>query len=220
MYIIIVGGGHIGYFLTKKLAGDKHVVALIEKDKAICDKIAQELDVLVINGDASDLPILENAGITRADVVASVTGNDADNLIISQIAKERFKVSRTVARVNDSKNEHLFVELGVDVPVDATTIIAKIIEEEVSFSDFVNLLSFKRGRVALVRVDLTEDSPVINKKVKEINLPSDSVLVSIIRKDEVLIPAGNTILKTGDDVVAITLIENEQQMLKCLLGKI
>ncbi|MEW5759093.1 MAG: NAD-binding protein [Candidatus Omnitrophota bacterium] len=220
MYVIVVGAGHVGYFLTKKLAKDKHIVALIEKDKTICEKIAQEFDILVIHGDASDIKILENAGISRADVIAVVTGNDEDNLIISQLAKERFKVARTVARVNDSKNEHLFVELGVDVPVDATTILAKIIEEEVSFSDFVNLLSFKRGRVALVRVDLTEESPVINKKVKEINLPSDSVLVSIIRKDEVLIPTGNTILKTGDDVVAITLVENEQQMLKTLLGKL
>lgn len=220
MYIIVVGGGHIGYFLTKRLASDKHIVALIDKNKEICEEIAKELDILVINGDGCDVNILENAGVTRADVIAAVTGSDQDNLIISQIAKERFKISRTVARVNDSKNEHLFVELGIDVPVDATAIIAKIIEEEVSFADFVNLLSFKRGRIALVRVDLTPESPVINKKVKEINLPPESVLVSIIRKDEVLIPTGNTILKTGDDLIAVTLIENEQQMLKCLLGKI
>jgi trk system potassium uptake protein TrkA len=220
MYIIIVGGGKVGRFLAKRLWQDKQTVALIEKDKAICELLSQELDILVINGDGCDPRYLEEAGIVRADVVAAVTGDDEDNLIICQLAKERFSVRRTVARVNDPKNEHLFSELGVDVPIDATVILAKIIEEEVSFSDFVNLMSFKRGKLAIVRVDLPRDSPVINKRVQDIDLPPQSVLVSIIRGEEVIVPKGDTVLKTGDDIVALTLIENEQQLLTTLIGKL
>jgi trk system potassium uptake protein TrkA len=220
MYILIVGGGNVGYYLAKRLYLDRHVVALVEKNKEICERIAKELDILVINGDGCEPRYLEEAGIARADVVAAVTGDDEDNFIICQLAKETFGVSRTVAKVNDPRNEHTFSELGVDVPVDSTAIIAKIIEEEVSFADFVNLMTFKRGKLAIVRVDLTEDSPVINKQVMDIQLPPDSVLVSIIRGEEVIIPKGSTVLQARDDIIALTTIENEKTLLETLVGKI
>jgi len=220
MYILIVGAGKIGYFLAKRLCVGKHTVSIVDKDKAICEEIAKELEALVVNGDGCDPRILEEAGVERADVVAAVTGDDEDNLIVCQLAKERFNIQRTVGRVNNPDNEHTFAELGIDVPVDSTKIIAKIIEEEVSFSDFVNLMSFKRGKLAIVRVDLPKDSPVINKEIKDIELPPDSVLVSIVRQDEVIIPKGDTVLKTGDDVIAITAIGNEPQMLDILVGKL
>jgi len=220
MYILIVGAGKVGYFLAKRLCVGKHTVSIVEKDKAICEEIAKKLEALVINGDGCDPRILEEAGIERADVVAAVTGDDEDNLIVCQLAKERFSIRRTVGRVNNPDNEHTFAELGIDVPVDSTKIIAKIIEEEVSFSDFVNLMSFKRGKLAIVRVDLPKDSSVINKEIKDIALPQDSVLVSIVRQDEVIIPKGDTVLKAGDDVIAITAIGNEPQMLDILVGKL
>jgi len=220
MYIIIVGAGKIGYFLAKRLVGNKHTVSIVDKNKLICEEAAKDIDALVINGDGCDPRILEEAGISRADVVAAVTGDDEDNLIVCQLAKERFNIQRTVGRVNNPSNEHTFSELGIDVPVDSTKIIAKIIEEEVSFSDFVNLMSFKRGKLAIVRVDLPEDSPVINKEIKDILLPQDSVLVSILRGEEVIVPKGNTVLKPGDDVVALTLIGNEPQLLNLLAGKL
>ncbi|MDD4953354.1 MAG: TrkA C-terminal domain-containing protein, partial [Candidatus Omnitrophica bacterium] len=153
-------------------------------------------------------------------VMAAVTGDDEDNLIICQVAKERFSVNRTVGRVNNPDNEHTFSELGVDVPVDSTKIIAKVIEEEASFSDFVNLMSFKRGKLAIVRVDLPADSPVIDKEVRNIQLPADSVLVSVVRGEEVIVPKGDTVLKSGDDVIALTLIGNEPQLLNLLAGKL
>lgn len=220
MYILIVGAGKVGYFLARRLCASNHTVSIVEKDKAICDKIARELQLLAINGDGCDPRILEESGIERADVVAAVTGDDEDNLIICQLAKERFRVVRTVARVNNPDNEHTFAELSIDVPVDSTKIIAKIIEEEVSFSDFVNLMSFKRGKLAIVRVDLPSDSQVINKEVKDIELPEDSVLVSIVRGEEVIVPKGNTVLKPGDDVIALTLIGNEPALLNLLVGKL
>ncbi|MDD5565930.1 MAG: NAD-binding protein [Candidatus Omnitrophica bacterium] len=220
MYIVIVGAGKVGYFLAKRLTLGTHTVSIVEKDRSICEMIAKELEILVINGDGCDSTILEEAGTRRADVIAAVTGEDEDNLIICQLAKEKFHIRRTVARVNNPSNELIFSELGVDVPVDSTRIIAKIVEEEVSFSDFVNLMSFKRGKLSIVRFDLAEDSPVVNKEIKDVQLPADSVFVSIVRGEEVIVPKGNTVLLPGDDIIAMTLIGNESQLLNVLLGKL
>jgi len=220
MYIVIVGAGRVGFNLAQKLIQDNHTVTVIEEDSKRCEGISQNLDAMVINGDGCEPRFMEDAEVGRADVVAAVTADDEDNLVICQIAKEVFGVRRTVARVNNPKNERIFTELGVDVPVNATKIIAKIIEEEASFEDFITLMTFKRGKLALVRVDLTKDSPVINKAVREIGLPENSVLVSILRGDTIIVPKGDTVLKGGDDIVALTAIENEQQLLDALVGKV
>jgi len=219
MYIIIVGAGRIGFHLAQKLIQDKHAVTVIEKDKARAEGISQNLDAMVIHGDGCELKFLEDAQVRRADVVAAVTADDDDNLIVCQLAKEVFGVRRTVARVNNPRNEHVFNELGVDVPINATTIIAKIIEEEVSFEDVINLMTFKRGKLALVRVDLTDGSPAVGKYVKDVKIPENSVLVSIVRGDSVIVPKGETFLSKGDDVIALTTIENEQQLLDSLMSK-
>lgn len=220
MYIIIIGGGKVGYFLAKRLIAGKHTVSIVDKDKALCEEMAKQLGAMVINGDGCDPRILEQAGIKRADVLAAVTGDDEDNLIACQLAKEIFKVQRTVARVNNPDNEHTFSKLSIDVPVDSTKIIAKIIEEEVSLSDIVNLMSFKHGKLSIVRVDLAQDSPVIDKQIQDIKLPPDSVFVSIVRGEEVIVPKGTTVLKPGDDIIALTLVSNEPQLLDVLIGKI
>jgi len=195
-------------------------VALVDKDRATCDRIGQELDILVINGDGCELHTLDAAGIERADVLAAVTGSDEDNLIVCQLAKELFRVDRTVARVNDSRNEHIFNELGVDVPIDSTGILARVIEEEVSLSDIVNLVTFRKGKLALVRVDLPDNSPAVGKQVSEIPLPKESVLVALIRGSEVFIPHGNTILKSQDEIIALTRLGDENSILKVFLPEI
>jgi len=220
MYIVLIGAGRIGFNLAQKLIQDKHTVTVIEKDKARAEGISQNIDAMVINGDGCEPRYLEDAEVGRADVVAAVTADDEDNLVICQLAKEVFGVKRTVARVNNPKNEHIFTALGVDVPVNATTIIAKIIEEEASFEDFINLMTFKRGKLALVRVDITSGSPVIDKSIKEITLPENSVFVSIVRGESIIVPKGETVLMKGDDVIALTTIENEQQLLNALVGKV
>jgi trk system potassium uptake protein TrkA len=218
MKIIIVGAGKVGYFLAKRLYQGKHTVSVVDKDKAICEDIAKELEVLVISGDGCDPAILEEAGVKHADVVAAVTGDDEDNIIICQLAKELFSTRRTVGRVNNPDNERVYAELGIDVPVDATMIIGKIIEEEVSFSDFVNLMSFKRGKLAIVRLDISSESPVIGKQIKEIQLPKDAVLVSIVRGEQVILPKGDTVLEIGDDIIAMTMVGNESQLINLLVG--
>ena len=220
MYIVIVGAGRIGYNLAQKLIQDKHVITVIEKDMKRCEEMSLALDAIIVNGDGCEPRFLEDADLGRADVLAAVTADDEDNLVICQLAKEVFGVRRTVARVNNPKNEHIFTELGVDVPVNATKIIAKIIEEEVSFEDFINLMTFKRGKLALVRVDISTESPVINKCVKDIALPQNSVLVTIVRGENIIVPKGDTVLQKGDDIVALTTIENEQQLLDMMIGKV
>ena len=220
MHIVIIGGGRIGVFLAQRLLKEKHAVVIVEKDEETAKTIAKDLDVVLINGDGCDPGILKQAGVDHAHVVVAATGKDEDNFIVCQIAKELFKVDRTIARVNDPENERAFNELGVDVPIGATIILGKIIEEETSFSDFVDLFSFKRGKLALIRVDLPETSPVINKKLQELNLPPSSVLVSIIRGDEIIVPKGDTSLLPRDDIVALTLVENKQQLLNYLIGNV
>ena len=221
MYIVIVGAGKVGFYLAKELAQSHHTVSLVEKDAATCEEIAKAINnVLVINGDGCNARYLEDAGISRADVVAAVTGSDEVNLMVCQLAKQSSRVKRTVARVNDPKNTHTFNKVGVDVAVNSTSIIAKIIEEEVSLEDLVTLMTFKRGKLALVRVDLTSESPCANRQVMEIKLPRASVLVSIIRGGDVLIPRGETVLQAKDDVIALTAIENEQELLDALIGKV
>jgi trk system potassium uptake protein TrkA len=216
-----VGGGKVGFYLAKKLAQAHHTVSLVEKDSLTCEEIAKELDnILLINGDGCHIRYLEDAGINRADVVAAVTGSDEVNLMVCQIAKQFSKVKRTVARVNDPKNSHTFSKVGIDVAVDSTSIIAKIIEEEVSLEDLVTLMTFKRGKLALVRVDLTNESPCVNKQVMDIELPRTSVLVSIIRGEDVIIPRGETVLQAKDDIIALTSIENEQDLLDVLIGHV
>jgi len=219
MNIIIVGGGNVGYNLAERLSSSNYVT-LIEKDPDIGRRLAGKINILVMQGDGCDTNILKQAGINKAEIVAAVTGSDVDNLVVCQIAKDIFHVKRTVAKVNDPKNEKIFYQLGVDVAIGSTAIIAKVIEDEVSWDDFINLFTFKRGNLSIVRVDLPETSPVLNAAVGNIKLPEDSVLVAIIRNGEIMIPRNNSVLKEKDEVIAITKVENESLLFKSLIGEV
>jgi len=219
MNIIIVGGGNVGYYLAERLSGN-HYVVLIEKKPTVGEKIAGKMNAMVILGDGCDPETLKKAGIKKADVVAAVTGNDVDNIIICQIAKDIYNVRRTVAIVNNPKNQIVFTKLGIDVAIDSTAIIAKIIEDEVGWEDFVNLFTFKKGNLSLVRVDLPEKSPVVNIPIEELDLPDDSVIVAVIRDNKIFVPKQNFVLKEKDEVIAITKVENESLLFKKLIGEI
>lgn len=221
MYIVIAGAGRLGTLLAKKLKEDKHQVCIIDKSRSVCTRLAEELkNVLIINGDSSDPEVLQEAKVEKADVLVGATPNDEDNIIICNLAKELFHVKRAVARVNDPKHLPLYKYMGIDVPIDSTSIIARIVEEEASFSDVMNLLRIKKGRISIVRIDIPKESPAINKKLKEIRLPPNSVLVSIIRGSEIIVPSGSTEILANDEVIAATLIDNEKLLVNTLIGKI
>lgn len=221
MYIVIVGGSQLGKLLAKKLKENKHQVCIIDKSREVCEKIAEELkNVFIICGDASFPNILKEAKLEKADVLVSITSSDEDNIIICNLAKELFGIKRTVAKVNDPRHLPLYRYMGVDVPVDSTSIIARIVEEEASFFDVMNLLSIKKGRLSIVRVDIPSTSPIVNKKVRDIKLPQDAVLVSILRGTRIIVPKGNTLILADDEVIAATLIDKEKELIQALVGKL
>ncbi|NQT29644.1 MAG: NAD-binding protein [Candidatus Saganbacteria bacterium] len=219
MYVLIVGGGKVGDSLARTLSCEGYDVAVVEKNEKIARRIAENLDnVLVINGDGCDPARLEDAGIARAQVAAAVTGDDEDNLIICQLAQDTFGVPRVIARVNNPRNEITFQKLGIDT-ISSTTIITKLIEEEATIGDIFTLLALKRGKLSLVEATLKAKSPVINKSIKDIKLPVDSILATICRETQIIFPKGETILLPGDSVIALSTVEQEKALREALLGK-
>lgn len=218
MYIVINGAGKVGSHLAHILEAAGNDIAVIEKKKSVCEQLASELKALIINGDGCDIIYLEDAGIKKADVFAAVTGDDDDNMVSCQLAKEVFGVKRTVARVNSPKNEHIFYQLGIE-GISSTTVISQLIQEEATVGDILTLHTLKKGRLALVEVDMPKDRcKVCDVPVKDLKLPRDCVLVSIIRDSTVLVPTGDTKLMPGDSVLAVTNIEQEEKLKKILVG--
>lgn len=219
MYIVIAGGGKIGYYLVKTLLPYKHKVAIIEPQEDLCRKIANELHIPVVNGDGTDLDILSEVEVEKADTFIAVTGKDEDNLIACQLAKRNFGVRRTIARVNNPKNIEVFQKLGVDIAVSGTSVIADIIEQEIDYSGIKTLMRLKSGRLVLSEILITSKSPVCNKSLKDINIPKDYILISVIRDEEVIIPNGFTVLKDGDYIISVSSKQDQQELRDYFVGK-
>lgn len=220
MKIVINGGGKVGSFLASDMVKNGHQVTLIERRAEVAEKVTLEVpQALVILGDGCDVRFQEDADTSRADVFVSVTGDDDDNLVACQIAQNVFSVPRAIARVNNPKNEQIFHALGIEA-VSSTTIISKLIEEEVSVGDIVTLQTLKKGKLSLIEVDLPQAGcPVANQLVKDIQMPDDCVLVAILRDDQVLIPKGDTLIKPSDSIVALAGRDKERLLKKRLLGR-
>lgn len=213
MYIIVCGGGKVGAYLARDLAQKGHTIIIIEKRPTRCRKIAEESpSSLVIQGDACNIQTLEEAEAERADAIAVVTGDDDDNLVICQLAREVFKIPRIVGRVNNPKNEQIFHALGIENALSSTTIIAKLIEEEATIGEIFTLHVLKEGHLALVETTVPKNSPIQGRKVAELGLSHDCVLVAVLRKKEVILPRGNTKLLPGDKVIALTSIDKEKTL--------
>ncbi len=219
MYIIVAGGGKIGYYLIKTLLSFKHKVSVIEPQVELCEKLANELHIPTFNGDATDLDILTQVEVAKADTFIAVTGKDEDNLIACQLAKRNFGVRRTIARVNNPKNIDVFQRLGVDLAVSSTSVIAELIEQEVDYTGMKTLMKLKSGKLVLSEIVITGKSPAINKSLKEINIPKDCILISVIRGEEVIIPNGFTILKESDYVIAVSSRQDQEELKEYFLGK-
>lgn len=218
MYMIVVGGGKLGYYLTKTLLFEGYEVLLIEKDSAKCEIFRERFGGIVVEGDGAEALTLDAAGAARADVVISVTGDDEDNLIISQVAKKRFGVDRTIARVNNPKNEAVFKRLGVDVTVSQTNVILSRIEQHIPDRHFLHLMSLKHAEIAIVEAGVSPSSPIVNRTLSEIQLPPDCVFSAITRGSDVIVPTGQTMILAGDEVIAVTRQSSEDALRKLLMG--
>lgn len=209
MYIIVVGGGKVGYYLTQALLSEGHEVLILEKDAARCGAICEQLGSVVVRGDGCEARTLAEAGTERADMFIAVTDEDEDNLVACQVAKQKFKVPRTIARINNPKNEALFKKLGIDVTVSSTNLILEHIEEEVPTHPLVHLLTLKGGALEIVEVKIPPDSSVVGKRMREIVFPPDSVICLMIGRRGAQVPTGDTILEADAQVVAVTRPEVE-----------
>lgn len=204
MSSIIVGGGKIGYYVMRTLHERGVDAVIIERNEAICTKIAEELDVDVICGDGTDMTVLRDAGIGEAEIVAAVTGTDEENLVICEIAKASFSVPRTIARVNNPKNIAMFKALGIDKIVCSTEVIANLIENELDRDDYHVIQTFERGAMILVEVSISEKSPWCDKKLKNLELPGECVIATILRAEKIIYPRGETDILRGDKVLLVT----------------
>jgi trk system potassium uptake protein TrkA len=213
MYIIIVGGGKVGYYLAKQLVEDGHEVLVIEKDAAKCKQMAAELGDIVLQGDGCEGIVLEAAGTGRADLVISVTGDDEDNLVACQVAKNKFNVRRTVARINNPKNEAIFKKLGIDTTVSSTALILANIEQELPSHPLIPLLAIKGGGLEIVEVKVPPYSAMVGKRIGELLLPQQSLITLIIDEDGMpRIPTNETMIRAGDEVVAVCRRESEDAL--------
>ncbi len=218
MNIVIAGGGNVGYYLAKTLHQYKHKIAVIESKKNLCEKIANELRITVVNGDGTNIDHLTECLVDKADTFIAVTGKDENNLIACQLAKRNFGVRRTIARVNNPKNIDIFEKLGVDIALSSTSVIADLIEQEVDFMGMKTLMKLKGGKVALSEITITASSPVVNKSLKEITIPKDCVLISVIREDSVVIPKGDTVLLDGDFIITASSLNDQQELKEFFIG--
>jgi trk system potassium uptake protein TrkA len=205
MYVIVVGGGKVGYYLAKSLQEEKQEVLIIERDAQRCRALSDDLGVNVMLGDGCEASTVEEAGMGRADVVVAVTGDDEDNLVVCQVAKQKFNVARTVARLNNPKNEKIFRRLGIDVTVSSTELILSQIERVIPAQPLVHLLSLKNVGVSFVELEIPPGSPAVGHPLRDLGIPDDCIFPLVIRGgDQAIIPYGDTQLQVGDHVVAVT----------------
>jgi len=218
MYCIIVGGGNVGYYLTKDLAAAGHEVLLLEKDRGRAARLVEELGEMALQGDGCEVRVMDEVGFGRADVIVAVTGEDEDNLIVCQMAKRKFDVPRTIARVNSPANEALFAQLGIDTTVSATRIIFNLLEQEIESDQVVPLAALSRGNLEIVQVDLSPQSPVVGQRIGEVRLPAEAHIVSVIRSERGLLPTPDTVLQSGDSVLALVHTERESELIGTFAG--
>jgi trk system potassium uptake protein len=219
MYILIAGGGKVGANLARVLlAQGKHEVTLIEQRRDRFERLEHEFEHQVLLGDATEIFVLERAGIARPpDIVAALTGDDEDNLIICQLSKEKYGVQKVIARVNDPRNQAHFDLLGISPTVSATRGLMALIEHEVPEHDLVHLLELRKENLEIVEVQIDNGAPAAGKTVEKLDLPEGSRLISIMRNGRSEIAVGSTELQPGDQVLAILQPGKEDELRRVLL---
>jgi trk system potassium uptake protein TrkA len=220
MYIVIAGGGKVGANLTRSVRDLGHELTLIEQRRERFEILEEEFEHRVQLGDATELFVLERAGLARPpDLVVAVTGDDEDNMIICQIAKEHYGVEKVIARVNDPRNQPHFDLLDISPTVSATSIILAMIEHEVPEHGLIHLLELRKENLEIVEVQLDENSPCIGKQIGRITLPAGARLITVLRGGEYEMADGSTELQAGDQVLAVLEPGREEELRKVLLKK-
>jgi trk system potassium uptake protein len=218
MFIIVVGGGKVGVSVTRTLLALNHEVAIVEQERERAERLEEEFEHRAIYGDGTELFVLERAGITRPpDIVVAVTGDDEDNIIICQLAREKYGVEKVVARVNDPRNEPHFDLLGVSPTVSATSMVLALIEHEVPQHELVHLLELRKENLEIVEVEIKSGSSAEGKRVEQLQLPESTRLISVMREGKAEIAVGATQLYAGDQVLAILEPGGEAELKRVLL---
>ena len=219
MFVIVLGGGKVGANVARSLVRGGHEVVVVEADRARFDTIEAEFRPFAILGDATELYVLERAGIKRPpDIVVAATGDDEDNIVICQLAKEKYGVEKVIARVNDPRNQEHFDLLEIRPTVAATPMILALIEHEVPEHGLVHLLELRDEQLEIVEVEIADGAPAVGKRVEQLQLPSSTRLVSVMRDGRAVIAVGATELRRGDQVLAILEPGAEEELRGVLLG--
>ena len=220
MRVAIAGAGNVGLFIANDLHATGHEVQLIEQNPAVVERAVAAEGVEWFVADACEVSSLKEAGLERCDVVVAATGDDEDNLVISLLAKQEFAVPRVIARVNHPKNEWMFNEnWGVDLSVSTPHLITALVEEAVSVGRLVRILQFERGQARLVEVTLAQNAPVVDRALKDIDMPRDATVVAVVRGEHVVMPRGDTMFEVGDEVLAMVTPDSEENVRGILTGE-
>jgi trk system potassium uptake protein TrkA len=218
MYLLIAGGGKVGSNLARTLIRSGHEVTLIEQRDTRYDQLEAELEHQVLKGDATELFTLERAGIQRPpDVVVAVTGDDEDNIVICQIARDRYGVPNLIARVNDPRNQPYFDLLGIAPTVSATAAIMGLIEHEVPEHGLIHLLELKKENLEIVEILVSDKASCAGKQIREVALPEGSRVISVVRGGKAESPDGSLRLESGDSVLAILPTGKEDELSRVLV---
>ena len=217
-YAVIMGGGRVGYYLGRTLLEEGHEITLIESNAEIFGMVSRQLDCPVLFGDGTTHAIQEKAGMSRCDIFVAVTNHDQDNLIGCQVAKRDFGVAKTIARVKNPKNESVMHQLGVDVTVSSTAIISSLIESEVPTHKIRMLLSLRAGQLEIMEYVLDGSSPAVGRQIKDLTMPPNCNIVTILRDGVAVVPRGDTAFQNADIILALADLADEAQLRKLLLG--
>ncbi|MBI2756677.1 MAG: NAD-binding protein [Chloroflexi bacterium] len=209
MYAIIGGGGKVGFYLGRELITQGNEVVIIEQLAERAEYIGNELGNIVLKGNADEARTLAEAGAERADVVIAVTGDDEDNLVICQVAKKRFGAKRTIARINEPRNESLFLMLGIDATINATEVLLGVMEQQIPNANMRPLLRLRNTDVEIVELRMPSNSRAIGRSLRDLPMPPDSNVAVLLRGGSPLFPTGATVLQAGDEVIALTRAEHE-----------
>ncbi len=220
MFVLIVGGGRTGSHLASLLLGQGYEICVVEYRQEILANLHHELPTEVIyEGDGTDPQVLEAAGIQRANALAAVTADDADNLVAASLARFQYGVTRIIGRVNNPRNAWLFSpDFGIDVALNQADVMAKLIEEEMSLGDMMTMLKLRRGKYSLVEEKISAGAQAVGMTIKDLPLPPNCVISGILRRSELLLPRGITVLEAGDEVLALV-DDHSRPGLARLLGK-